>query len=86
MLQELMTPSMLGATQTREMAARIPSARKKGSGGWSGCSRLQVPLAATDDGLPSGVRSAGRPYENELLLDLAVRAEESFRLARDWRD
>jgi Asp-tRNA(Asn)/Glu-tRNA(Gln) amidotransferase A subunit family amidase len=31
----------------------------------------------TEDGLPVGVQLVGRPYEEELLLEIAVRLEEA---------
>lgn len=38
---------------------------------------VAVPLAMSRSGLPIGVQLMGRPYEDELLLDLAVRLEEA---------
>lgn len=41
-----------------------------------GLPAVTVPLALSREGLPIGVQLVGRPYEDELLLDLAVRLEE----------
>jgi Asp-tRNA(Asn)/Glu-tRNA(Gln) amidotransferase A subunit family amidase len=42
-----------------------------------GLPAVTIPMALTHDGLPAGVQLMGRPYEDELLLDLAVRLEEA---------
>jgi Asp-tRNA(Asn)/Glu-tRNA(Gln) amidotransferase A subunit family amidase len=42
-----------------------------------GLPAVTIPIALTDEGLPVGVQLMGRPYEDELLLDLAVRLEEA---------
>jgi amidase len=42
-----------------------------------GLPAVTVPMAVSEEGLPIGVQLVGRPYEDELLLDLAVRLEES---------
>jgi Asp-tRNA(Asn)/Glu-tRNA(Gln) amidotransferase A subunit family amidase len=36
-----------------------------------------VPMTMSADGLPIGVQLVGRPYEDELLLELAIRLEEA---------
>ena len=38
---------------------------------------LSLPLHWNDAGLPIGVQLMGRPYEDELLLELAIRLEEA---------
>jgi amidase len=43
-----------------------------------GLPAVTVPVAVTHDGLPIGVQLIGRPFEDELLLDLAVKLEESL--------
>lgn len=40
-----------------------------------GCPALTIPMDRDDDGLPVGVQLVGRPWEEETLLDLAVRME-----------
>jgi Asp-tRNA(Asn)/Glu-tRNA(Gln) amidotransferase A subunit family amidase len=42
-----------------------------------GLPAVTVPVAVSEEGLPVGVQLVGRPYEDELLLDLAVRLEEA---------
>jgi amidase len=42
-----------------------------------GLPAITVPLALSPEGLPVGVQLMGRPFEDELLLDLAVRLEEA---------
>jgi Asp-tRNA(Asn)/Glu-tRNA(Gln) amidotransferase A subunit family amidase len=42
-----------------------------------GLPAVTVPVTLSEDGLPLGVQLVGRPYEDELLLDLAVRLEEA---------
>ena len=41
-----------------------------------GLPAVTVPIATSADGLPIGVQLVGRPFEDELLLDLAIRLEE----------
>jgi amidase len=48
-----------------------------------GLPAVTVPMAISEEGLPIGVQLVGRPYEDELLLDLAVRLEESARFIGD---
>jgi Asp-tRNA(Asn)/Glu-tRNA(Gln) amidotransferase A subunit family amidase len=38
---------------------------------------LVVPWSVNEDGLPIGVQLVGRPYEEELLLEMGVRLEEA---------
>ena len=40
-----------------------------------GCPALTLPMDHDGDGLPVGVQLVGRPWEEETLLDLAVRME-----------
>jgi amidase len=42
-----------------------------------GLPAVTIPIALTEDGLPVGVQLMGHPYEDERLLDLAVRLEEA---------
>jgi amidase len=42
-----------------------------------GLPAVTIPVAVSEEGLPVGVQLVGRPYEDELLLDLAVRLEEA---------
>ncbi len=42
-----------------------------------GLPSMTVPVVVADNGLPAGVQFAGAPYEDELVLDLAVRFEEA---------
>jgi Asp-tRNA(Asn)/Glu-tRNA(Gln) amidotransferase A subunit family amidase len=42
-----------------------------------GLPAVTIPVTLTDEDLPVGVQLVGRPYEDELLLDLAVRLEEA---------
>jgi amidase len=42
-----------------------------------GLPAVTIPVARSEEGLPVGVQLIGRPYEDELLLDLAVRLEEA---------
>ena len=44
-----------------------------------GLPAVTVPMAISQEGLPIGVQLVGHPYEDELLLELAVRLEESAR-------
>ena len=47
-----------------------------------GLPAVTVPMAVSEEGLPIGVQLVGRPYEDELLLDLAVRLEEVGQASR----
>jgi len=42
-----------------------------------GLPAVTIPVALSREGLPIGVQLMGRPYEDELLLELAVRLEEA---------
>jgi Asp-tRNA(Asn)/Glu-tRNA(Gln) amidotransferase A subunit family amidase len=42
-----------------------------------GLPAVTIPVAVSREGLPIGVQLMGRPYEDELLLELAVRLEEA---------
>jgi len=42
-----------------------------------GLPAVTIPVTLSEEGLPVGVQLVGRPYEDELLLDLAVRLEEA---------
>ena len=42
-----------------------------------GLPAVTVPMALSPEGLPIGVQLVGRPYSDELLLELAVRLEEA---------
>jgi len=42
-----------------------------------GLPAVTIPFGQTPEGLPVGVQLAGRPWEEELLLDLAIRLEEA---------
>jgi Asp-tRNA(Asn)/Glu-tRNA(Gln) amidotransferase A subunit family amidase len=42
-----------------------------------GLPAVTIPMALTADGLPIGIQLIGRPYEDELLLELAIRLEEA---------
>jgi len=46
-----------------------------------GLSAVTIPVTLSEEGLPVGVQLVGRPYEDELLLDLALRLEEA---RGDW--
>jgi amidase len=48
-----------------------------------GLPAVTIPIAQSGDGLPIGVQLMGRPYEDEALLDLAVRLEERVILVRN---
>jgi amidase len=41
-----------------------------------GLPAVTVPMGFSEEGLPIGVQMVGRPYDDELLLELAVRLEE----------
>jgi Asp-tRNA(Asn)/Glu-tRNA(Gln) amidotransferase A subunit family amidase len=40
-----------------------------------GLPAMVIPFDLTPDGLPVGIQLIGRPYDEELLLELAVRLE-----------
>jgi Asp-tRNA(Asn)/Glu-tRNA(Gln) amidotransferase A subunit family amidase len=42
-----------------------------------GMPALTIPFGRDEDGLPAGIQLAGRPWDEELLLELAVRMEEA---------
>lgn len=42
-----------------------------------GLPSVTVPMGLTASGLPVGIQLLGRPYEDELLLEIAIRLEES---------
>jgi amidase len=42
-----------------------------------GLPALTIPMAVSREGLPIGIQLVGRPYEDELLLELAIRLEEA---------
>ena len=42
-----------------------------------GLPAVVIPFGFTDDGLPVGVQLVGRPYTEELILEVAVRLEEA---------
>jgi Asp-tRNA(Asn)/Glu-tRNA(Gln) amidotransferase A subunit family amidase len=42
-----------------------------------GLPAVTVPLTLSSEGLPIGIQLMGRPYEDELLLELAIRLEEA---------
>ena len=42
-----------------------------------GLPAVTIPMAVSSDGLPIGVQLMGKPYEDELLLELAIRLEEA---------
>jgi Asp-tRNA(Asn)/Glu-tRNA(Gln) amidotransferase A subunit family amidase len=42
-----------------------------------GLPALVVPFGMSEDGLPIGVQLVGRPWEEELLLEIGVRLEEA---------
>jgi Asp-tRNA(Asn)/Glu-tRNA(Gln) amidotransferase A subunit family amidase len=42
-----------------------------------GLPAVTVPIAMSSEGLPVGVQLLGHPFQDELLLDLAVRLEEA---------
>ena len=42
-----------------------------------GLPAVTVPMALTSSGLPVGIQLIGRPFEDELLLEIAIRLEES---------
>ena len=38
---------------------------------------MVIPFGLDEDGLPIGIQLVARPYEDELLLDMAIRLEEA---------
>ena len=42
-----------------------------------GLPAVTVPMGAPTGGLPAGIQLLGRPFEDELLLDLAMLLEEA---------
>jgi Asp-tRNA(Asn)/Glu-tRNA(Gln) amidotransferase A subunit family amidase len=42
-----------------------------------GLPAVTIPIALSSNGLPLGVQLMGRPYADELLLDLAIQLEEA---------
>jgi Asp-tRNA(Asn)/Glu-tRNA(Gln) amidotransferase A subunit family amidase len=42
-----------------------------------GLPAITIPMTLSSEGLPIGVQLMGRPYEDELLLELAIRLEEA---------
>jgi Asp-tRNA(Asn)/Glu-tRNA(Gln) amidotransferase A subunit family amidase len=46
-----------------------------------GLPALAVPMGTTETGLPIGVQLVGRPFEDELLLELGVSLETGGKLA-----
>jgi Asp-tRNA(Asn)/Glu-tRNA(Gln) amidotransferase A subunit family amidase len=42
-----------------------------------GLPAVTIPMGLTDSGLPIGVQLVGRPFEDEALLEIAIRLEES---------
>ncbi len=42
-----------------------------------GLPAVTIPIAVTAAGLPVGIQLMGRPFEDELLLELAMRLEEA---------
>ena len=42
-----------------------------------GLPAIVIPFGTTEDGVPVGVQLIGRPYDEELLLEVAVRLEEA---------
>ena len=42
-----------------------------------GLPAVVIPWAVSPGGLPIGIQLIGRPWEEELLLDLAIRIEEA---------
>ena len=45
-----------------------------------GLPSIAVPMAVSREGLPIGVQLLGRPYEDELLLDIAARLHDARQL------
>ena len=42
-----------------------------------GLPAIAIPFDVTAEGLPVGIQLIGRPYDEELLLEVAVRLEEA---------
>ncbi|MDQ6666068.1 MAG: amidase, partial [Acidobacteriota bacterium] len=42
-----------------------------------GLPAMAIPFGVSEEGLPVGIQLVGRPYEEELLLDIAVRLEKA---------
>ncbi len=42
-----------------------------------GLPAVTIPMAVTDEGLPVGIQLMGHPFDDELLLELAIRLEEA---------
>jgi Asp-tRNA(Asn)/Glu-tRNA(Gln) amidotransferase A subunit family amidase len=42
-----------------------------------GLPAVTIPMALSAEGLPIGIQLVGKPYEDELLLELAIRLEEA---------
>ncbi len=42
-----------------------------------GLPAMVIPFGVSEEGLPVGIQLVGRPYEEELLLDIAIRLEEA---------
>jgi Asp-tRNA(Asn)/Glu-tRNA(Gln) amidotransferase A subunit family amidase len=42
-----------------------------------GLPAMVIPFGLTSDGLPVGIQLVGRPWEEELLLDIAINLEEA---------
>src|SRR6185369_7796980 len=38
---------------------------------------MVIPYGMTEDGLPVGIQLVGRPYEEELILEVAIRLEQA---------
>ena len=38
---------------------------------------MVIPYGMTEDGIPVGIQLVGRPYEEEVLLDIAVQLEQA---------
>ena len=45
-----------------------------------GLPSISIPMAVSRQGLPIGVQLLGRPYEDELLLDIAARLHDARQL------
>jgi Asp-tRNA(Asn)/Glu-tRNA(Gln) amidotransferase A subunit family amidase len=42
-----------------------------------GLPAVTLPVAISSEGLPVGIQLVGRPYEDELLMEIALRLEEA---------
>jgi Asp-tRNA(Asn)/Glu-tRNA(Gln) amidotransferase A subunit family amidase len=42
-----------------------------------GMPAMTIPFGQDESGMPVGIQLAGRPYDEELLLELAVRMEQA---------